>query len=200
MDIINTGDQFQNKENSMCIHLRLTRVLPALAALLFLATGVARAETGREIDAHVDAALDRFVAEVKGGRELLAKADAALVLPKVVKGGIIVGGEYGEGALREGGRTVAYYSVASASLGLTLGGEVKDLVILFMEKSALKKFRKSQGWEAGVDGNIAVIKIGGGASVDTTSVREPIIGFVVGVKGLLVDASFKGSKFSAIKR
>ena len=184
----------------MCIHLRLTRVLPALAALLFLATGAARAETGREIDAHVDAALDRFVAEVKGGRELLAKADAALVLPKVVKGGIIVGGEYGEGALREGGRTVAYYSVASASLGLTLGGEVKDLVILFMEKSALNKFRKSEGWEAGVDGNIAVLKTGGGASVDTTSVREPIIGFVVGVKGLLIDASFKGSKFSPIRR
>jgi lipid-binding SYLF domain-containing protein len=178
----------------------LTRVLPVLAAFLFLATGAARAETGREIDAHVDAALDRFVAEVRGGRELLAKANAALVLPKVVKGGIIVGGEYGEGALREGGRTVAYYSVASASLGLTLGGEVKDLVILFMEKSALNKFRKSEGWEAGVDGNIAVLKTGGGASVDTTSVREPIIGFVVGVKGLLIDASFKGSKFSPIRR
>jgi lipid-binding SYLF domain-containing protein len=184
----------------MCTHLRLTRVLPVLAAFLFLATGAARAETGREIDAHVDAALDRFVAEVRGGRELLAKANAALVLPKVVKGGIIVGGEYGEGALREGGRTVAYYSVASASLGLTLGGEVKDLVILFMEKSALNKFRKSEGWEAGVDGNIAVLKTGGGASVDTTSVREPIIGFVVGVKGLLIDASFKGSKFSPIRR
>ena len=95
---------------------------------------------------------------------------------------------------------MAYYSVASASLGLTLGGEVKDLVILFMEKSALNKFRKSEGWEAGVDGNIAVLKTGGGASVDTTSVREPIIGFVVGVKGLLIDASFKGSKFSPIRR
>jgi lipid-binding SYLF domain-containing protein len=184
----------------MRIHRRLSAVLSTTAALLFLATGTARAETGREIDAHVDAALNRFVAEVKGGRELLAKASAALVLPKVVKGGIIVGGEYGEGALREGGRTAAYYSVASASLGLTLGGEVKDLVILFMDGPALKKFRKSDGWEAGVDGNIAVIKTGGGASLDTTSVKEPIVGFVVGVKGLLFDASFKGSKFSLIRR
>ena len=184
----------------MRIHYRLTLVLSALVVFLFLAAGSASAETGREIDAHVNAALDRFVAEVKGGRELLAKASATLVLPRVVKGGVIVGGEYGEGALREGGRTVAYYSVASASLGLTLGGEVKDIVILFMEESALRKFRKSEGWEAGVDGNIAVIKTGGGASIDTTSVREPIIGFVVGVKGLLVDASLKGSKFSPIKR
>jgi lipid-binding SYLF domain-containing protein len=184
----------------MLIQSRLSAVIPVVAVLIFLVTGAARAETGREIDAHVDAALNRFVAEVSGGRELLAKASAALVLPKVVKGGIIVGGEYGEGALREGGRTAAYYSVASASLGLTLGGEVKDLVILFLDGSALKKFRGSDGWQAGVDGNIAVIKTGGGASVDTTRVKEPIIGFVVGVKGLLIDASFKGSKFSVIRR
>lgn len=182
------------------IHCRATSVLVALGVFLFLAAGSANAETGREIDAHVNAAMDRFLAEVKGGRELLAKANAALVFPRVVKAGVIVGGEYGEGALREGGRTVAYYSVAAASLGLTLGGEVKDIVILFMEESALRKFRKSQGWEAGVDGNIAVIKTGGGASEDLSSVREPIIGFVVGVKGLLVDASLKGSKFSPIKR
>ena len=90
--------------------------------------------------------------------------------------------------------------VVSFSMAVCSGGEVKDLVILFMEESALKKFRKSQGWEAGVDGNIAVIKTGGGASLDTTTIKEPIIGFVVGVKGLLVDASFKGSKFSPIKR
>ena len=184
----------------MRTHLSVTRVLATLGALFFLVRCASTAQTGREIDAHVDAALDRFVAQVEGGRELLAKANAALVLPQVVKGGIIVGGEYGEGALREGGRTVAYYSVASASFGLTLGGEVKDLVILFMEESALKKFRKSQGWEAGVDGNIAVIKTGSGTSVDTTSAGKPIIGFVVGVKGLFVDASFEGAKFSLIKR
>lgn len=184
----------------MRTHVPLSLLFPVLAALLFLAPAAVRAETGKEIDAHVNAALDRFVSEVKGGRELLARARGALVLPRVVKGGVIVGGEYGEGALREGGRTVAYYSVASASLGLTLGGEVKDLVILFLEDSALRKFRKSEGWVAGVDGNIAVVKTGGGASVDTATVQEPIIGFVVGVKGLLVDASFKGSKFSPIKR
>ncbi len=177
-----------------------TQLLPALAALFVLATGTARAETGREIDAHVNAALDRFVAEVGGGRALLAKARGVLVLPRVVKGGIVIGGEYGEGALREGGRTVAYYSVASASLGLTLGGEVKDLIILFLDEPALRKFRKSEGWEAGVDGNIAVLKTGGGASIDSASVKEPIVGFVVGVKGLLVDASLRGSKFTPIRR
>ena len=178
------------------------RFLGVIAAAVLLLAGAeaATAETGAEIDAHVNAALSRFVAEVKGAKELLGKASAVLVLPRVVNGGVIVGGQYGEGALREGGRTVSYYSVASASLGLTLGGEVKDIIILFMERSALTKFRKNDGWEAGVDGNIAVIQTGAGASVDTTTVKEPIIGFVVGVKGLLVDASLKGSKFSVIRR
>ncbi len=181
--------------------IRRTRVLAlAASALLALAAGASWAESGEEIDAHVDQALRRFYAEVKGGKDLAEKAEGVLVLPKVIKGGLVVGGEYGEGSLRVGGRTVAYYSVASASLGLTAGGEVKDYVILFLEASALERFRESKGWKAGVDGNIAVIKKGAGASVDLTKSKEPILGFVVGVKGLLVDASLNGSKFTRIKR
>jgi lipid-binding SYLF domain-containing protein len=182
------------------VRYRTVRFFIAIAALIFLAGGPVQAETANEIDAHVDAALSRFYSEVEGGRDLAMKAEGILVMPKVVKGGLIVGGEYGEGALRAGNKTLAYYSVASASLGLTVGGEVKDFVILFMDASALRKFRESSGWKAGADGNIAVIKTGAGVSVDLTKVREPIVGFVVGVKGLLVDASFNGSKFSLIKR
>jgi lipid-binding SYLF domain-containing protein len=171
-----------------------------VACMVLLAPLGLFANSGREIDASVDDALGRFEKEVKGARQLIARAHAVLVMPKVIKGGIIVGGEYGEGSLRVGGRTVAYYSVASASFGLTFGGEVKDLIIVFLDAGALKKFRGSKGWEAGVDGNVAAVKTGGGASLDTTKFNEPIVGFVVGVKGLLVDASFKGSKFSPISK
>jgi lipid-binding SYLF domain-containing protein len=181
--------------------LRNRNILFTLAfAACFLAPHVAGAETAKEIDAHVGAALKRFVSQVSGGQELLNKANAVLVMPQVIKGGIVIGGEYGEGSLRVGARTIGYYSIASASFGLTLGGEVKDLIILFMDERAYRKFRDSKGWEAGVDGNIAVIKAGGGASVDTAKLKEQMIGFVVGVKGLIVDASFKGSKFTPLKR
>lgn len=166
----------------------------------FLVPQSAVAETAKEINAHVEAALERFASQVKGGQELMKDAVAVLVLPQVVKGGIVIGGEYGEGSLRAGAKTIGYYSIASASLGLTLGGEVKDLIILFMNEQAYRKFRDSKGWEAGVDGNIAVIKTGGGASMDTAKMKEKIIGFVVGVRGLIVDASLTGSKFSPIKR
>jgi len=158
------------------------------------------AETKHEIDAKVDSALVRFHKEVNVADELLAKSAAVLVLPEVIKGGFIVGGEYGEGALLVNGKPTVYYNVASASFGLTLGGEMKDFVILFFSTDALKQFRERKGWEAGVDGNIAVWKKGKGVSADVTRINDdPMVAFVVGVKGILVDASLRGSKFSVIK-
>lgn len=173
-----------------------------LLTVLFFVTALfpAWADSAREIDAKVDTALDRFRQEVPSADRVMASAHAVLVIPKVIKGGLLIGGEYGEGSLRMGGRTVEYYNVASASIGLTAGGQMKDIIVLFLSESALEKFRKSSGWEAGVDGNIAVIQTGAGASVDVTKIKEPIVAFVVGVQGLMVDASLKGSKFSEIKK
>jgi lipid-binding SYLF domain-containing protein len=174
----------------MAVVLGLVILIPALSS----------AETPRETDAKVAAALARFHKEVKGAERLVAEAKAVLVLPEVIKGGLIVGGEYGEGSLLIGQKVEAYYNVASASFGLTAGGEMKDIVLLFYSSDALKKFRERKGWEAGVDGNIAVWKQGDGGSWNATHINDPIVGFVVGVKGLLVDASLEGSKFSVMKK
>ena len=168
--------------------------------LLVLVSGVSFSDTPRETNAKVEAALDRFHSEVKAADRLLAEAKAVLVLPEVIKGGFILGGEYGEGSLLIGQKVEAYYNVASASLGLTAGGEMKDIIVLFFSTDALKKFRERKGWEAGVDGNIAVLKQGDGGTLNATHINDPIVGFVVGVKGLLVDASLKGSKFSVMKK
>ena len=158
------------------------------------------AATAREIDVSVDVALERFHKQVKGAQEFTKSAKALLILPKVVKGGFFVGGEYGEGALRIGGKTVAYYNIASASFGLTFGGQQKDIIIAFMTDEALNNFRRSENWEAGVDGNIAVLNVGAGAEINTETVKDPIVGFVFGVKGLMADASFKGSKLTKLKK
>ncbi len=95
------------------------------------------AETAQDFDASVYACLDRFYHQIKGGREMVAMAEGVLVMPGVVKAGFIIGGEYGEGALRVGGKTVSYYNLASGSVGLQIGGEAKDFVILFMTDEAL---------------------------------------------------------------
>ncbi len=175
-------------------------VSACLALVLVLSPAVSSyAATAREIDVSVDVALERFQKEVKGAQAFINSAKALLVLPKIVKGGFFVGGEYGEGALRIGGKSVAYYNIASASFGLTFGGQQKDVIIAFMTDDALNKFRKSENWEAGIDGNIALIE-GVGAEINTETIKDPIVGFVFGVKGLMADASFKGSKITKLKK
>lgn len=169
-----------------------------MAVLLSYAARSVWAKTAQEIDAGVYDCLDRFYKQVKGGREMVAMAEGVLVMPGVLKAGFIVGGEYGEGALHVGGKTVSYYRLASGSIGLQVGGEAKDFVILFMTDEALKKFRAGNGWEVGVDGNVALVNVGSGERVDFIRMKDAIIGFVFDVKGLMADISLKGAKFTKI--
>src|SRR3989339_2101017 len=131
----------------------------------FVSASISHAKTAGEIDASVDASLERFHKEVKGAEEFLKSAKGVLVLPGVIKGGLIIGGEYGEGALRIGGKTVDYYSTAAASIGFQLGAQAKSIVVLFTNESALQKFRASEGWKVGVDGSVALVDIGAGKAV-----------------------------------
>lgn len=179
------------------LHGLLAPVLLLLLGLL-LAPLPARAASPQEIDLSVKLTLDRFYQQVEGAKTFADNAKGLLVLPNVKKAALIIGGEYGEGALLVDGRTVAYYNLASASYGLQVGAQAKDILIAFMTEEALQRFRNSEGWEAGVDGNIALIDTGGGKRIDTTTVRSPIVAFVFDVKGLIADLSFKGSKFTRI--
>lgn len=156
------------------------------------------ADKAIELDGKVDTALDRFYKLVKDGKEIAAKADGLLIMPSVKKGALIVGGEYGRGALRIDGKTVGYYSIVAGSVGLQIGGQAKDLIIAFMSSDALKKFRDSKGWTAGVDGNIALITVGAGESAMTATAKNPIAAFVFDVKGLMADMSLRGAKFNKL--
>lgn len=174
----------------------------ALLALILGATayGVSEAATAREIDVSVDEAIKRFRKEVKGSGEFLKVAKGVLVFPKVVKAGFVVGGEYGEGALRINGRTVDYYSTAAASFGLQVGAQAKTVILVFMQQAALDKFRNSEGWKVGVDGSVAVIDVGGGGSVDTNTIKDPIVGFIFDNKGLMLNLTLEGSKFTKLNK
>jgi lipid-binding SYLF domain-containing protein len=163
-------------------------------------TSPAEAATAVEIDAKSNAALEEFFSTAPAGKELAAKAVGILIFPSVVKAGMLVGGEYGEGALRIDGATVDYYSVAAGSIGLQFGVQKKGIVIMFMEKTALDNFRSSNGWEVGVDGSVALVTIGAGGSVDTNTAKQPIIGFVFGQKGLMLNLTLEGSKMTKLVR
>jgi lipid-binding SYLF domain-containing protein len=157
------------------------------------------ADKAKELDAAADAALDRFYKQVKDGKEVAEKAKGLLIMPSVKKGALIIGGEYGRGVLRIGGKTVDYYSMMSGSVGFQIGGEAKDIIIAFNSSDALKKFRDSKGWEAGVDGNVALISKGAGESTVTAMAKDPIVAYVFDVKGLMADMSIKGAKFNKLE-
>src|SRR4026209_83526 len=181
--------------------LRLIAML-AGSILLFSGwlSGPASAASAKEIDAGADDAIEKFEKEVKGGKSFLDSSKGILVFPKVLKGGAGFGGEYGEGELRVAGKTADYYSMLQGSFGLQLGGEIKTVFIVFLDEAALKGFRASEGWKAGVDGSVSLITLGAGGTIDTQNLKDPIVAFVLGQKGLMYNLSFEGTNFSKKKK
>lgn len=156
------------------------------------------ADLRRSIDADVDSTLQRLYATVAGSRELVAKASGVLVFPSVLQAGFVVGAQYGKGALRAGGQTVGYYSTTSGSLGLQAGAQSKALIFLFMTQDALNKFRNSDGWSAGADASVALVRMGANGTIDTTTASKPVQAFVLTNAGLMADASLQGTKVSRL--
>lgn len=170
------------------------------AALAWLTAPAAQAASAEEIDIKVDAALEKFRDKVDGADDFLASAKGVLVFPAVYKAGIGIGGEYGQGALRIGGKTVDYYNTVAGSIGFQLGAQAKTVIIVFMQDKALDKFRASQGWEAGVDGSVALVELGAGGSLDTTNIKDPIVGFVFANRGLMYNLTLEGSKITKLDK
>jgi lipid-binding SYLF domain-containing protein len=185
---------------SLRLTLRYSLFLFLIAVIHLAATTNARAASAREIDIKVDEALERFKKEVGGGARFLASAEGVLVFPSVIKAGFGIGGEYGEGALRIGGKTADYYSTAAASIGLQLGAQSKTVVLVFLDNKALKEFRNSAGWKAGVDGSVALIELGAGGTIDTKNIKDPIVGFVFSNKGLMYNLTLEGSKYTKLHK
>lgn len=171
-----------------------------IAFLLFAIASAAGAASKQEIDAEVKQALADFRRHTSAGAELSKKASGILVFPNVIKAGIGIGGEFGEGELVVKGKTVAYYNIAAASIGLQLGAQARSQIVLFMNDRVLAEFRKSEGWKAGVDGSVALATLGAGGAIDTETAKQPIIGFIFSNKGLMYNLTFEGSKITRVSK
>lgn len=178
---------------------KLQLYVVSIFALLLLSVS-AQAASKMEIDLYVEDALKQFQKHTTAGAKLAKEAKGILVFPKTYKAGVVLGGEYGEGALKVGDSTISYYNIAAASIGAQLGAQVRSQIILFMTDDALKKFRNSDGWEAGIDGSVAIATIGAGEEIDTHTAQQSIIGFIFSNKGLMFNLNLEGSKISSINR
>ncbi|WP_063534189.1 YSC84-related protein [Burkholderia sp. MSMB1589WGS] len=162
-------------------------------------TASSNASTREAIDARVNATLSRLYSTVPGSRELVSKSRGALVFPNVLQAGFIVGGQSGNGALRVGGATLGYYNTSSLSVGLQAGAQSKALIFLFMTQDSLDKFRNSDGWAAGADASVALVKMGANGAVDTTTATAPVEVIVLTNAGLMGDLSVNGTKVTRLK-
>ena len=178
-----------------------------LAAFLVLATAAlplvrpqpVMASTGPELNREAAAALESLYAKTPRAKELGGKAKGILVFPAIVKAGFIVGGQYGEGALRKGGKTVAYYNTVAGSYGLQAGAQTFGYALFFMTDSALSYLNQSGGWAIGTGPSVVVVDEGFARSLTTTNLRSDVYAFVFNQQGLMGGVGIEGSKITQIK-
>ncbi|AMN45927.1 hypothetical protein ACG33_02130 [Steroidobacter denitrificans] len=148
----------------------------------------------REIDAGVDATLARLHKAVPESRTLTARAEGVLVFPAVLSASFVVGGQHGNGALRVGGKTIDYYTTTAGSIGFQAGAQSRAIVLIFMTTDSLNQFRQSEGWTIGADATVAVAEIGATGSIDTNTMKQPVVGFVMSNAGIMAGVSLQGAK------
>ena len=170
----------------------------AIVAVCFVTAAESAGKTAGEIDGQVDQALKDLYAQVPAAKELSTVSKGILVFPEVVKGGLIVGGQYGEGALIKNGKKSAYYSTAAASYGLQAGLQKFGYVMFFMTEDALAYLDKSAGWEVGAGPSIVVMDEGTAKSMTTSSLQDDIYVFFFSQKGLMAGLGLQGSKITRI--
>ncbi len=177
---------------------KIFRSFGMIVAMLF--AGSVLAASAAKLDRESDKALQVFQDDVNGAHVFLNQAAGYLIFPRVIKVGIGLGAETGEGVLRVGGQSVDYYRTTAGSIGLQLGAQAKSIVIAFMTKESLQKFRDSSGWKIGVDGSVALIDLGAGKTIDSTNIKDPVVGFIFGSKGLMYNLTLEGSKISKLDK
>ena len=180
------------------------RVLLAVVAMLSVfvlsnvCSGSALAASAREIDNKATQALTTLYKNIPDAKALAAKAKGVLIFPDIVKAGFMVGGQFGDGALRKRGKTVAYYRSLAASYGFQAGAQTFGYVLFFMDDESLKYLDQSDGWEVGTGPSLVVLDEGFAKSYSTTTLQKGVYAFIFNQKGLMGGVGLQGSKITRI--
>ena len=181
-------------------HLIVILLVFAFTAGTFISPNFTAAASTAEIDRDVTSALENLYAKSASAKSLGQKAKGILVFPSIVKGGFVVGGQYGEGALIKHGKTSGYYNTIQVSYGLQAGLQKYGYVLFFMTDSAMKFLDRSDGWELGVGPSIVVVDVGRATSKTTTTLQSDIYAFFFDQKGLMGGLGLQGTKISRVKK
>ena len=173
--------------------------LTLLVVILMTFTSNTMAKSAEQIDRDANEAINKFIAENKGGDAFLVKAKAFLVFPDIKEAGMFIGGKYGEGVLRVQRTTKAYYSIKSASVGMQMGAQQYAMIIAFTSDAALNKFLLDDDWKTDVDGKIAMAEWNSKEELDDIDFDDDMVAFVFDSKGMMGSLTMEGTKFERIK-
>jgi lipid-binding SYLF domain-containing protein len=170
----------------------------ALLLMVFILTipRMSQAAAAWEINRDVTIALEKLYRTTPSAKKMAEISKAVLVFPSVIKGGFIVGGQYGEGALRKGEKTTGYYKTVSASYGFQAGAQSFGYALFFLDDESLKYLKNSKGWELGIGPTIVVVDEGAARSLSTTTAKSGVYAFFFNQKGLMAGISIQGSKIT----
>ena len=182
------------------VRLGASLLAVALALNVTMTAAPAAAASKAEINRDVNSALEILYAKDPDARTLASQAKAVLVFPNIVKAGFMFGAQYGEGALRERGKTVGYYNTASASYGLQAGVQVFGYALFFMTDSAVQYLSKSGGFELGVGPSIVVLDAGAAKALTTTTAQKDMYAIFFNQRGLMAGVGLQGTKISRIDK
>ena len=179
--------------------LRLFFAVSALTlAINIVASSVSLAASKATIDRDAKATLDRLYKENPGAKALGEKSVGVLVFPSIVKGGFIIAGQFGDGALRKNGKSVAYYRSLAASYGFQAGAQAFGYVLFFMDQDSLRYLDNSAGFELGTGPSLVVLDSGFGKNFSTTTLQKGIYAFIFDQKGLMGGVGIQGTKITKI--
>jgi len=168
-------------------------------SVLVLLPVLCQAADTAAINRDAQTALQKLYETNPAAKTLGEKAKAVLVFPSILKAGLIIGGQGGNGALIEGGKTVGYYNIAAASYGLQAGVQEFGYAMFLMTDAARKYLDSSEGWEVGVGPTIVVMDEGAAKSLTTTTAKDDVYAFIFSQKGLMAGIGIQGSKITKLK-
>jgi lipid-binding SYLF domain-containing protein len=182
----------------------IRQCLLALSLALAGTSGVlherAYAATAEELNTDGQAALNRLCAQSTKAARFRKGAYAILVFPKIIKAGLVIGGQGGEGVLFVKGQPSAYYKIGAASFGLQAGGQSFSYVLFLMNDKALSYLNSSKGWSIGSGPSVVVMDKGKAMSTTSTTLTHDVYAFPFGQSGLMAGMGLEGSKISKIKK
>ena len=181
-------------------HMRNAFFAGAVALVVASVPQESHAATAAQLNANGQAALNRLYAQSERAVRYRRDAHAILVFPKIVKAGLMIGGQGGEGVLFVRGHPAGYYKIHAVSYGLQVGGQSFSYALFFMNDKALDYLRKSDGWAVGSGPSVVVVDKGKAMSTTSTTLTEDVYAMPFGQKGLMAGMGLEGSKISPLRK